>query len=338
MVRRALVLTVTAVLAGLWVPATVVQLRQQTQPVQASILQPTVPPSSTAPTPSSVPPEPVDCGVAGWDSSRLIRVQMDDGLVAELPLDSYLTGVLLAEVPASFHPEALKAQAVVSRTYTLRQLEHSKHDGADICTDSSCCQAWRSQKDMPEESIKAAAEAVRATDAMVLTYDGSLIEATFFSCSGGRTEDAVAVWGSDVPYLQAVDSPQEDAPHNADTFSISTGEFAEVIRQASPEADLSGDPSGWFGDVTATAGGGVDTVEIGGVLFTGVQLRSLLGLRSTVFAVDLSGDTFYFETRGYGHRVGMSQYGAQAMALAGSSYSDILLHYYTGVALVPFSK
>lgn len=330
MVRRALVLTVTAVLAGLWVPATVVQLRQQTQPV--SVQQPSVPPSTA---PSTAPTEMVDCGVSGWDSGRLIRVQMDDGFVAELPLDSYLTGVLLAEVPASFHPEALKAQAVVSRTYTLRKLAHSKHVGADICADSSCCQAWRSQKDMPLESIQAAAEAVRATDGLVLTYDGSLIEATFFSCSGGRTEDAVAVWGSDVPYLQAVDSPLEDAPHNADTFSISTGEFAQAIRQASPEADLSGDPSDWFGSVTATPGGGVDTVEIGGVRFTGVELRSLLGLRSTVFAVNLSGDTFSFETRGYGHRVGMSQYGAQAMALTGSSYSDILLHYYTGVSLVP---
>lgn len=337
MVRRALVLTVTAVLAGLWVPATVVQI-QQARPTQAEIQQSSVPPPSTAPTQPSAPQEPVECGVEGLDSSRLVRVQMEDGFVAELPLDSYLIGVMLAEVPASFHPEALKAQAVVSRTYTLRQLEHSKHEGADICTDSSCCQAWRSQKDMPEDSIKAAAEAVRATDAMVLTYDGSLIEATFFSCSGGRTEDAVAVWGSSVPYLQAVDSPQEDAPHNTDTVSISTGEFAEIIRQASPEADLSGDPSGWFGAVTATAGGGVDTVEIGGVLFTGVQLRGLLGLRSTVFAVNLSGDTFYFETRGYGHRVGMSQYGAQAMALAGSTYSDILLHYYTGVELVPFAK
>ena len=174
---------------------------------------------------------------------------------------------------------------------------------------------------------------MKATDGQVLVYDGGLIDATFFSCSGGRTETAVEVWGSDVPYLQSVDSPGEEAPHNEDTVSFSTEEFSARILSQNPAADLSGSPESWFGAVSATEGGGVEALEIGGVSFTGKELRSLLGLRSTVFAVSVMGDEIFFQTRGYGHRVGMSQYGAQAMAQAGSGYEEILLHYYTGVSL-----
>ena len=243
-------------------------------------------------------------------------------------------------MPASFEEEALKAQAVVSRTYTLRQTARNKHDRADICTDPGCCQGWISYEDYcakageaGPDGAQAAAQAVKATDGQVLVYDGGLIDATFFSCSGGRTETAVEVWGSDVPYLQSVDSPGEEAPHNEDTVSFSTEEFSARILSQNPAADLSGSPESWFGAVSATEGGGVEALEIGGVSFTGKELRSLLGLRSTVFAVSVMGDEIFFQTRGYGHRVGMSQYGAQAMAQAGSGYEEILLHYYTGVSL-----
>ena len=274
------------------------------------------------------------------DGTMLLQVLMSDGTVEQKPLDDYLAGVILAEMPASFEEEALKAQAVVSRTYTLRQTARNKHDSADICTDPGCCQGWISYEDYcakageaGPDGAQAAAQAVKATDGQVLVYDGGLIDATFFSCSGGRTETAVEVWGSDVPYLQSVDSPGEEAPHNEDTVSFSTEEFSARILSQNPAADLSGSPESWFGAVSATEGGGVDALEIGGVSFTGKELRSLLGLRSTVFAVSVMGDEIFFQTRGYGHRVGMSQYGAQAMAQAGSGYEEILLHYYTGVSL-----
>ena len=174
---------------------------------------------------------------------------------------------------------------------------------------------------------------MKDTDGQVLVYDGALIDATFFSCSGGQTEAAAEVWGGEVPYLQSVESPGEQAPYNEDTATFTLEEFSARILSQNPEADLSGEPEVWFGSVTATEGGGVETLEIGGVAFTGKELRSLLGLRSTIFAVSVSENEIIFQTRGYGHRVGMSQYGAQAMAQAGSTYQEILLHYYTGVSL-----
>lgn len=182
--------------------------------------------------------------------------------------------------------------------------------------DPSCCQGWISYEDYCAKTgddgpdcAQAAAQAVKATDGLVLVYDGALIDATFFSCSGGRTETAVEVWGSDVPYLQSVESPGEEAPHNEDTVSFSAEEFSARILSQNPGADLSGLPSSWFGDTSVTEGGGVEALEIGGVFFSGKELRSLLGLRSTVFTVSVLGDEIFFQTRGYGHRVGMSQYG-----------------------------
>lgn len=332
--KRAWVLTLAAIFVGVWIPALFLLGRQE-EP------EGTLPPEpvQTAPADRTEAVQTVPSGDS-LDGTMLLQVLMSDGTVEQKPLDDYLAGVILAEMPASFGEEALKAQAVVSRTYTLRQTARNKHDSADICTDPGCCQGWISYEDYcakageaGPDGAQAAAQAVKATDGQVLVYDGGLIDATFFSCSGGRTETAVEVWGSDVPYLQSVDSPGEEAPHNEDTVSFSTEEFSARILSQNPAADLSGSPESWFGAVSATEGGGVEALEIGGVSFTGKELRSLLGLRSTVFAVSVMGDEIFFQTRGYGHRVGMSQYGAQAMAQAGSGYEEILLHYYTGVSL-----
>ena len=131
--------------------------------------------------------------VPGTDQSLSIRV-LHQGVVEEMNLEDYLLGVLLGEMPTSFPSEALKAQAVVCRTYTLRRMGSGRHGEGDICTDSACCQAWKDIDTCPEEARQLALEAIRATDGQVLTYDGALIDATFFSSSGGRTESAVAVW------------------------------------------------------------------------------------------------------------------------------------------------
>lgn len=293
--------------------------------------------------PVSSAPEPLP----GADSTVLVSL-LDDDAVLQLPLDAYLTGVLLAEMPASFAPEALKAQAVVARTYTLRRMKQRRHENAAVCSDPACCQGWlpedrciRSASD-PEQAKAQAAQmlqAVQETDGLVLTYNGELIDATFFSCSGGRTEDAAAVWGSDVPYLQAVDSPGEDsAAHYLDTEEFTAANFAERLRSGGKQPDLSGDPEKWFGAPTYTDGGGVDSISIGGVIYTGTELRRLLGLRSTVFSLEARDGVVTACTRGFGHRVGMSQYGAQAMAEAGSAFSEILTHYYTGVAVSVFDS
>lgn len=265
-----------------------------------------------------------------------VTVLMPDGQVM-LDMQDYLKGVLLAEMPVDFDAEALKAQAVVSRTYALRRnTVGNKHPQGAVCTESSCCQAYRSVEDFlsnggTEEMLNRITQAVESTQNQVLTYQGELIEATYFSCSGGRTEDALAVWGTDIPYLQAVDSPgEEGAAHFVDTAEFSVSEFAALLGISPSRADL--------GAVTYTEGGGVATIMIGEKLFSGTQVRQKLGLRSTAFSIYKSGEKIYISTRGFGHRVGMSQYGAEAMAVRGSGYREILYHYYPGTQLTAYTR
>ena len=306
-------------LAGLVVPLALTALFQKSAPVE-DVERGTV----TVP---QVQPE--------FDRETVLTVKNKAGNFQQMSLDDYLTGVVLGEMPADFEPEALKAQAVVARTYTRKRMEGDKHGEAAVCMDPACCQSWRSPEDYLAEGGRQSAvdkvrQAVADTDGLVLRYEGKLIDATYFSCSGGSTEDAVAVWGQDVPYLQAVESPgEEEAPRFTDTVKFSAGEFAGKLGLTA-----AGDPADWFGAVTYTDGGGVDTMTIRGQVFTGVQLRSKLGLRSTAIEIRVSGNTITVTTRGFGHRVGMSQYGAQAMAREGSTCAEILAHYYTGTALV----
>ena len=247
-------------------------------------------------------------------------------------LEEYLVGVVLAEMPASFREEALKAQAVVARTYGVRALEGKrKHQEGDICGDSTCCQGYRDPADYggTAEALQKVRDAVAATAGQVLTYEGELIEATYFSCSGGITEDAVAVWGTDVPYLQSVVSPgEEDAAYYVGGVEFTLEDFLDKL-----DLKLTGEPDSWLGKVTYTAGGGVDTMVIGDRTYKGTEIRKLLGLRSTAFDISATQETITVTTRGYGHRVGMSQYGADAMASSGSTYGEILAHYYQGTEL-----
>ncbi len=274
-------------------------------------------------------PDPTQPGASGRRISVLL-----EGKRCEMELEEYIVGVVLGEMPTDFEPEALKAQAVVARTYTLKTcMKQKRHNGA-VCTTSSCCQAYRDptsyvEKGGSEKGLQRVRRAVEETRGQVLTYGGRLIDATYFSCSGGSTEDAAAVWGYDVPYLQAVDSPgEEDASVYEKTVTFTASEFQKKLA-----VRLSGDPKGWFGKVVHTDGGGVATMEIGGVVYRGTTLRSLLKLRSTNFTVKVTGETITIYTKGYGHRVGMSQYGADAMAVTGSSYLQILSHYYRGTTL-----
>ncbi len=269
-----------------------------------------------------------------WDEAQRIMVLTSSGNVRQMRLSEYLAGVVLAEMPVDFEEEALKAQAVVARTYTCKRLENSKHTGAAVCTDSACCQGYQDPKDYVNsggsaEKVEKIRASVTSTDGQVLVYDGELIDATYFSCSGGSTEDAVAVWGRDVPYLQSVESPgEEDAPRYTDRVSYTPENF-KLLTGCSGEGSV----GTWFGGVTYTDGGGVDTIKICGETFSGTELRGMLGLRSTMFTVSVSDGMIVIETRGFGHRVGMSQYGAQAMAEAGSTYEEILKHYYVGALL-----
>lgn len=256
-----------------------------------------------------------------------------------MDLETYLLGVVLGEMPASFELDALRAQSVAARTYTLKKcLEGARHGENTICTDHTCCQAYTDPTSYvtsggSETSVERVRQAVEDTAGQVLVYDGELIMATYFSCAGGITEDAVAVWGQEYPYLQSVPSPgEEDAAYYTDskTFTAEQLQKALGIR-------LEGRVDKWFGKVVYTDGGGVETLTICGIPYRGTTLRTLLGLRSTAFTVTVINGKITFQTKGYGHRVGMSQYGANAMAKRGKDYREILTHYYTGIEIVQYS-
>lgn len=269
-----------------------------------------------------------------------VQLCTEDG-IQEILMEEYLIGVLLSEMPMSFELEALKAQAVAARTFTLRQLEAGKHSDFDLCSRSTCCQAWNMPEKMREHFgvvfdsyWEKAKLAVEQTEGEVLTYDGELIEAVYFSCSGGMTEDAVAVWGTDVPYLQSVVSKGEEGSEKFQScVRISAETFAKIMTEENAEVRLSGSPYGWFGVSTLTNGGGIQSIEVGGINFSGTKIRELMKLNSTKFHIEPGNEEIIFWVSGYGHRVGMSQYGANAMAKEGRTYRDILDHYYTGVSI-----
>ncbi len=279
------------------------------------------------------------------DGERTLKVLCGE-TVEEMDLGTYLVGVVRAEMPASFEPEALKAQAVAARTYTLYKIQTGGNHGdtADICTDSTCCQAyltedraranWGEDADVFEKKIE---DAVTSTDGQAILYGGVPVLAVFHSSSAGRTRTAGEVWQGDLPYLQAVDSPEdgEVIPNYYSRAEFTAAEFREKVLAACPEADLSGDMSAWLRDAVTDSAGSVETLRVGGVEMKGARLRGILGLRSACFDWEVQGETLVFYVTGFGHGVGMSQYGANAMAAAGADYREILTHYYTGVTVEP---
>ena len=261
-----------------------------------------------------------------FDASLIVTVNLG-GVDQELSLQDYLCGVIMGEMPAEFPMEALKAQAVAARTYTLRRME----SGGVLSDDPSVCQAYyafdrayEKYGDQAEEYAEKIRRAVAETDGEVMTYDGALIAATYFSCSGGKTESAQAVWGSEVPYLISVESPGEESARSYESTVTVTRE-ALMDRLGIREAMVQ--------QITYTEGGGIASMTIGGKTVTGVELRELFSLRSTCFTIEIDGETVTFHVLGNGHRVGLSQYGAKAMAEAGHGYAEILTWYYSGAEL-----
>ena len=251
--------------------------------------------------------------------------------IFQMELEEYIRRVVLAEMPAFFEPDALSAQAVAARTFAWRAVTTGgKHGDGSICTDSSCCQGYLEpgqylQSYGTPADLEKITAAVQATAGLIATYQGAPIEAAFFSSSSGLTEDAAAVWGSARPYLIAQESPEADTQQRV--------VFSRAYLEMTLGVSLDGAET-WFADWTYTPGQGVDTVKIGGRVFTGTKLRQLLGLRSTAFTVTVEHDAAVFTVHGFGHRVGMSQYGADAMAAQGSTFREILEYYYPGTELV----
>jgi len=305
-------------------------------------------PSVSEIAPPTVPPSPAVTPVPGWDAGTTLKLMGADGTVEEVSMEAYLEGVVAAEMPAAFHAEALKAQAVAARTYCLYERAHpsDKHPQADVCTSSACCQAYLTAEEAAgkwgEDAQRYAdkiAQAVADTDGLVCLYGGEPISAVFFSSVSGRTSAAEAVWGREVPYLVSVESPEgEEVPGLHTVVTLSAAEFSQLFRGAYPDADLSGDPSGWFSAVQADSEGLVSALTVGGVTVTGAQFREVCGLRSARFTVAAEGDEITFQVTGYGHGVGLSQYGANALAKEGKDFAQILSWYYTGIEVAGAEK
>lgn len=267
------------------------------------------------------------------------------GKVEQLPLDEYLYGVVSAEMPADFELEALKAQAVVARTYTIYKIVNNsdKHGEAAICDDSSCCQAWISKEDRLarwEEEVRTEnwnkiVEAVNSTQGKIIIYEGNPINAFFHSNSGGKTEVPVNVWGgSGYPYLQTVETAGEDAYSQYQSeVTLSKAELEKKIREKHSDFQIDWNLEDCIQMEEYTDGERVKKIKIGNLELAGVEVRTILGLRSANFSVKIEGENITFEVKGYGHGVGMSQTGADSMAKQGSNYEEIIKHFYIGVEI-----
>ena len=285
---------------------------------------------------------PASGDVAGMDSELSFSV-LTDGSIETVTMSDWLPGVVAGEMPASFEPEALKAQAVAARTYIMYAMGREKpaHPEADVCDDPGCCKAHSTDEALRENwggdydaNMQKILSAVRSTDGEYMSYGGEVIQAVFHSSSAGRTEDSAAIWQAE-PYLVSVESPEtaDDVPNYVSSVTVSPEDFRETVLAAHPEAEFGEDPAFWLGAAVHDASGRVESVDIGGAQVPGTELRTLFELRSTAFALDYTAEGFLFTVTGYGHGVGMSQYGANVMAQDGADYEEILTHYYPGAEL-----
>lgn len=268
--------------------------------------------------------------VSNIQNEQMITLRRTNGEVLNLTMIEYLIGVVAAEMPASFNTEALKAQSVVARTYTNKLIEYGR-----VLTDDVSTQVYKSNEELRNmwgndfyKYYQKVSDAVKATGNEVITYDGKLIDAVYHSTSNGYTEDSLNVWGNYYPYLKSVTSPWDTS---ASSFSrmedISYDKLSSIL-------NMDVNPSSNIDIVSRNESGRISKIVINNKEYTGVELRNLLGLRSADFDIQEGESSVTFLTRGYGHGVGMSQYGANGMANAGYGYKQILNYYYTGVTII----
>lgn len=264
--------------------------------------------------------------------------RMEKKQVEKLPLEKYVVGVVASEMPRDFEKEALKAQALTARTYIVNQMlngNNAELPGGALVTDTENHQVYKSDEELKkifgadyQWAINKITEAVNETKGQIITYEGSPIVASFFSTSNGYTENSEAIWLNAVPYLQSVESPWDlQSPKFGGQKVFTVSEFEQKLG-----VQLSNNKS--IGNIVErTAGKRVGKVDINGKVLQGKEIREKLGLKSTDFTWERKGDKIIVNTRGYGHGVGMSQYGANGMAAEGKTYKDIIDHYYKGVEI-----
>ena len=267
----------------------------------------------------------------------------ETGEVEEVALDTYLCNVVSAEMPADYEFEALKAQAVVARTYTIYKIQNKKHENADICDDSTCCQAWvsketrlaRWEESQRETNWAKIEQCVKDTQGKIITYEGKPINAFFHANSGGTTELPVNVWGgTGLPYLQVVETAGEEGyTQYSSEVTLIQEELLNKLKAKYDDIQINFNDNEDVRILEYTDSNRVKTVKFGNHEISGVEARSLLGLKSTNFEIIKEGETIKFSVKGYGHGVGMSQTGADTMAKEGNNYEDIIKHFYVGVEI-----
>lgn len=263
------------------------------------------------------------------EKENLVTIYRSNGTVLQIEMEEYIVGVVAAEMPASFNTEALKAQAVIARTYALKKISRG-----EALTDTVSTQSYI---DVSQMKIKWGSDyskyynkivnAVNSTKGEYLTYNGQYIEAVYHSTSNGYTEDSANVWGKSYPYLKSVESSWDKSASSY--LKITNKEFDTVMKTLGIEYDENADIT----IISRNESGRVSEVKIGDNTYSGVELRNLLGLRSADFDIEVKDGNMIIITRGYGHGVGLSQYGANGMAKAGYSYKQIINHYYSDVKI-----
>lgn len=345
MVKRIMVFSLVCICISFLLP-TLLRPSALSAPEASPTPEPTASPQPQTGTDGQEPPpaqtqEPTD-GESVHDRDMQLSVQTADG-VQIWTMAEYLPRALGGEMPAAFDEEALKAQAVALRSYALccSETEKAAHPEADVCMDAGCCTSVADESELKalwganyEKYYEKICRAVADTDGQYLVYGDEPILAVFHSSSSGFTEDAGNIWSAK-PYLVSVSSPEteEDVSNLISTVEVSTEDFRKTV-QTSYSAALEGDAGSWLGETVRGSSGRVRSIRVGGAEISGTAMRSMFSLRSTNFDVAYNGTSFVFTVRGYGHGVGMSQYGANVMAKTGANYAEILAHYYPGTELV----
>ncbi len=275
--------------------------------------------------------------ISGFNSNKtekIIRIKRSDNNIITMNLEEYLIGVVSSEMPVSFEKEALKAQTVAARTYALKQMENSKNRDYDV-TDDTMTQVYQNEeelknkwKDNYDNNINKIKECIKETEGEYVTYNDQIIYAFFFSTSNGKTEDNKNVFGQDLPYLKVVDSSFDEVENSNFTF---TKEFTK--EEFYNKLGITYNETLHVTDINKTESGRIYSLKINGNEIKGRTFQSKLGLRSNDFELYESNNKILITTRGFGHGVGMSQYGANALAKQDKTYEDIIKYYYKGTKI-----
>lgn len=281
------------------------------------------------------------------EEGTIVRVYRHaTGKIELVPLEDYVTGVVAAEMPAEFPSQALMAQAVAARTYIYKRMVsggvvNNPHPGADTCDDPKHAQAWMSRQEMKQRwgtvnyyryyfKIRLA---VDDTAGEIITYRGQPIDPVFHASCGGRTENSEDVWKFEVPYLRSVACPYDAGPQTGGRVTLALGEVEKALGVDLRAVAATAGNSDAIRVVERTSTGRPKTLLVGDRRLPATEVRERLNLRSTNFTWRLEGDKITFNTTGYGHGVGMCQYGARGLAEHGYGYRRIIQHYYTGVQI-----